>query len=301
MAEEKDKNKFPPLELDEHIQIQDCKSPACIAHQLSNTIMLAKAHTGFAKLFILGFLAGVYVGFGGEIATIVAQDATGGVLGIGLTKVLSGIAFSTALILIIIAGGELFTGNILILLSVLERRTTLGLLFRNWGIVYFSNFLGAAFIILLLHLTNLWSHTNFLDAVSGLKIAAYKTNLGFVEAFTRGLLANWLVCLAIWLSVASRLVIGKIFAVLFPIFTFAASGYEHCIANMFFITKGLLLKTYPHVVAASGLKQAQLENLSISGFIFKNLIPVTLGNIFGAMIFVALLYWFVFLKDRPVK
>lgn len=296
MTEENPK-KLPPLELDEHIEIQDCKTPACIAHQLSNTIMLAKARTGFSRLFILGFLAGVYVGFGGEVATVVGQESAN-ILGSGLMRMISGGVFTVALILIIIAGGELFTGNTLILLSVLERRTTPELLFRNWVIVFFSNFLGAAFIVTILYLTNLWTQSNFFGAISGLQIAVYKVNLTFIEAFTRGVLANWLVCLAIWMSVASRQVIGKVVAVFFPIMAFAASGYEHCIANMFFVTKGLFLRNIPEVVAASGINSSELTNLTFSGFVFYNLIPVTLGNILGAIIFVVLLYWFVFLKDR---
>jgi len=295
--EKKPRNDFPPLEFDEHIQIQDCKTPACIAHQLSNTIMLAKTKTGFSRLFILGFLAGVYVGFGGEISTVIGQE-TSTILGSGLTRVLAGSVFTVALILIIIAGGELFTGNTLILLSVLEKRTTINLLLRNWIIVYFSNFCGALFIVFLLNLTGLWTDNNFLASVSGLKLATSKVNITFLEAFTRGILANWLVCLAIWLSVASRLVIGKIIAILFPITTFAASGYEHCIANMYFVTKGLFLKNIPEIVSAANLSSHELSKLTTSGFIFHNLIPVTLGNILGAIIFVAFLYWFVFLKGR---
>lgn len=286
-----------PLEINDDIPIQDCKTPACIAHQLSNTIMLAKAHTSFIKLFILGFLAGVYIGFGGEIATLVLQDA-GGAIGTGLLKVISGGVFTVALILIIIAGGELFTGNTLILLSVLEKRTTISLLFRNWFIVYLANFSGTIFIVLLLYFTGLWEQNNFHASVASLKIAALKVNLSFIEAFTRGILANWLVCLAIWMSVASRLVIGKIMVIFFPILTFAAVSFEHCIANMYFVPKGLILKNIPEVVQAAHIPAEKLANLTIPGFIINNLIPVTLGNIFGAIIFVALLYWFVFLKDK---
>lgn len=295
-----EEHKKPPLELNEDIHIQDCKTPACIAHQLSNTIMLAKANTGFSKLFILGFLAGVYVGFGGEVATLISQDTTE-ILGSGITRVLSGSVFTVALVLIIIAGGELFTGNTMILLSLLEKQTTLRLLLRNWYIVYASNFLGAVFIILILYFTNLWTQNNLIAAATGLKIAVSKVNLTFVEAFTRGLLANWLVCLAIWMSVASRQVVGKILAVFFPIMTFAAVGYEHCIANMFFITKGLFLKTIPEVTITSGISTDKLESLSVSSFIINNLVPVTLGNVFGAVIFVVLLYWFVYLKNRKVN
>ncbi len=301
MVEKRQNPEEPPLELDEPIHVEDCKTPACIAHHLSNTIMLAKAKTGFSRLFILGFLAGVYVGFGGEIATVVGQDPAN-MLGSGIIRMISGAVFTVALVLIIIAGGELFTGNTLIMLSLLERKTTINLLLRNWVIVYAANFIGAIFIIIILYLTGLWAQSNFLGSVAGLKIAALKVNLTFVEAFTRGILANWLVCLAIWMSVATRQVIGKIFAVFFPILTFAASGYEHCIANMYFITKGLFLKTMPQVVNAANLSQNELANLTVSGFIFNNLIPVTLGNIFGAVIFVACLYWFVFLKGRtPVE
>lgn len=301
MSEKREnQDRIPGLDLDEDVQIQDCKTPTCIARHLSNTIMLAKAHTPFSKLFILGFLAGIYVGFGGEIAAVVNQQSAS-ILGFGVIKVISGALFSIALILILIAGGELFTGNTLMLLSVLERRTTIKLLLRNWAIVYSSNFVGAIFIVFLLYLSGLWTDNNMISAALGLKVAVAKTHLTLLEAFIRGILANWLVCLAIWMSMASRQVIGKVVVMVPPIIIFAACGYEHCIANMYMITKGLFLKTLPEVVNTSGLSPDMLNSLSVQSFIFNNLIPVTLGNIFGAVIFVACLYWFVFLKGREVE
>lgn len=280
--------------------VTDCHSPSCIAKQLSNTIMTTKAHSTFTKLFILGILAGVYVAFGAEFATTVTQDSAR-FLGYGVTKLLSGFAFSIGLMLVIIAGGELFTSNNLIMLSVLENKTNIKNLLRNWVIVYFSNLLGSLLIAFLIFYSDLWNQNHLMPAITALKIATLKVNLTFTEAFIRGILCNWLVCIAVWMSVASKQVIGKIFAIFFPIVAFVACGYEHCIANMYYIPKALLLKNVPGLIEHSGIAAAQFAHLTIPGFIKYNLIPVTLGNITGAVIFVAFLYWFVYLKGSEEK
>lgn len=271
----------------------DCKNPPSVAETLTNKVMVDKANASFLKLCVLGILAGVYIGFGAEIATLVAQDAAKYV-GFGLAKILSGALFSVGLMIVVIAGAELFTGNVLIVLSCLEKKTTLKALFRNWIIVYFANFAGSLLLVLIIFSTKLWQQNDFLFGATALKIAAAKVNLSFVEAFTRGILCNWLVCLAIWMAEASRKVIGKIFAIFFPIMIFVALGFEHSVANMFFIPKGIILKTVPEVVNASGLTHENLAALTSSGFLQNNLIPVTLGNIVGATVFVAFMYWLAY-------
>lgn len=275
----------------------DCHSPKCIAEQLSNTVMYNKANYSFIKLLILGILAGVYIGFGTEFATTIAQDSAKFV-GYGITKLLMGCAFSVGLMLVLIAGADLFTGNTLIMLAVLEKKTKITALLRNWAIVYFANFIGAFLLVLLIFYSKTWDANHMLPAIAALKFGAQKTSLTFTEAFCRGILCNWLVCLAVWMSFASRQVIGKIFAIFFPIVAFIACGFEHCVANMFYIPKALMLKHVPEVVTAAGLAPELLSNLTVKNFVIHNLIPVTLGNIVGAVVFIAFLYWFAFLKPN---
>lgn len=273
----------------------DCRTPVSTAEQITNSVMAAKANAGSMKLWILGILAGVYIGFGAEVATLVSHDASG-FLGVGVTKLIAGGVFSVGLMMVVIAGAELFTGNNLIALSVLQKKASLSGLFRNWTIVYFANFVGSLLLVSLIVATGLWAQNHFLTGALALKIANVKVNLTFMEAFTRAILCNWLVCIAVWMAVAARTVVGKVFAIFFPIMVFVASGYEHCIANMYFIPKGMWLKSVPEVVSASGLSTEQLSNLTMKGFLVNNLLPVTLGNIIGAVVFVALFYWMVYMR-----
>jgi formate/nitrite transporter len=197
--------------------------------------------------------------------------------------------------LVIIAGAELFTGNNLILMKVLNREGDLGKMFKNWFWVYVANFLGSLLLVLIMFGTGLWKSGNFVVGAKALEIANGKVNLSWLEAFTRGIGCNWLVCLAVWMSVASKDIIGKIFGIYFPIMAFVASGFEHCVANMYFIPMGLLLKGNATVVATAGLA-GKLSNLSLQGFFVNNLIPVTLGNIVGGSLCVATVYWLAYLK-----
>ncbi|MFH0702419.1 MAG: formate/nitrite transporter family protein [bacterium] len=274
----------------------DCRSPLTTAEQITNTVMPGKVNSSFIKLLVLGILAGVYIGFGGEIATLVGSDAAK-FFGFGVSKLIVGGVFSLGLMLVIIAGAELFTGNILIIMSVLSKKSSFSGLLRNWGIVYSANLIGSLLLVLLVVGSGLWSQHDYITGIAALKIANAKVNLTFGEAFTRGILCNWLVCLAVWMAVASRNVIGKIFAIFFPIMTFVALGYEHCIANMYFIPKAIILKSIPALVSAAGLSASQLGNLNVHGFVVNNLIPVTLGNIVGAAVFVGVFYWAVYMQD----
>ncbi len=271
----------------------DCKSPATVAQDLTETICVAKTQASALKLLILGILAGVYIGFGCELSTLVGHDAAKFV-GVGLASFIKGAAFSVGLMLVVIAGAELFTGNNLIVLSVLDRKAPLRGLLYNWSLVYFANFLGSLLLAYIVLGSGLMAGKNVVVGASALTIAANKASLAFGPAFFRGILCNWLVCLAVWMALASRNVIGKIFACFFPIMAFVASGFEHSIANMYFIPMGLLLKKVPEVVNAAlagGLSSGALDNLNLYGFLVRNEIPVTLGNIVGGAFLVATLYW----------
>jgi formate/nitrite transporter len=183
------------------------------------------------------------------------------------------------------------------MLGVIEKKISWAKLFRSWTLVYAGNFVGSIILAGLIYLSGCSHNSHDALGVMGLTTAYTKATLPFIEAFTRGILCNWLVCLAIWMASSSRHVIGKIFAIFFPIMTFVASGYEHSIANMYFLTNGLFLKHVPSVVAASGLTPEQLSAFTWKTVLFGNLVPVTLGNIVGALVFVVLLFWTAYLRD----
>lgn len=271
----------------------ECKNPATVADNLSRTGCVKKTQQSIVNLIILGILAGVYIGFGAQLATMVTHDL-GAFLGVGMAKLIGGAVFSVGLMLVVIAGAELFTGNNLIFLSVLDRQVKMTGLLRNWGVVYFANFAGSLLLVLLMYWSGLWKTSGGAVGVTAMKIANAKVELTFLEAFARAILCNWLVCLAVWMAVSARTVVGKIFAIFFPIMAFVASGFEHSVANMYFIPMGLVLKGQALIEASA--------NLTVGGMIVKNLIPVTLGNIVGGAFFVATLYWIVYLrKARSAK
>ncbi len=265
----------------------DCKTPATVADSLTRTVCVKKTQQSVLNLTVLGIFAGVYIGFGAQLATLVTHDLATYV-GLGMSKLIGGAVFSVGLMLVVIAGAELFTGNNLILLSVLDRQVRIRALLRNWTIVYIANFAGALLLVLLMYWSGLWKTGGGAVGLAALKVADAKVNLTFLEAFSRAILCNWLVCLAVWMAVSARDVVGKIFAVFFPIMAFVASGFEHSIANMYFIPIGLAMKW-------QGLGEAS-ANLTIGGMFVKNLIPVTLGNIVGGAFFVATLYWIVYVR-----
>ncbi|TSA51477.1 formate/nitrite transporter family protein [archaeon] len=272
-----------------------CKNPASIADSLTRTVCVAKTQASALKLTILGIFAGVYIGFGAELMIMVTHDMAS-FLGVGMAKLIGGAVFSVGLMLVVIAGAELFTGNNLIFLSVLDRQVTVRRLLRNWTIVYFANFVGSLLLVLLMYWSGLWKTSGGLVGASALGIANSKVNLTFLQAFARGILCNWLVCLAVWMAVSASTVVGKVWAVFFPIMAFVASGFEHSVANMFFIPMGLVLKGQTAIVTAAGLAD-KLSHLTIGGLVM-NLIPVTLGNIVGGAFFVATLYWVVYLRKE---
>ena len=280
----------------EYLNIELCEKPNDIASNFADKAMPAKASNSFFKTLILAILAGAFIAFGaqGSLTAMAGTDS----LSFGLAKLLGGIVFSTGLMLIVFAGAELFTGNVLIGISVLEKKTTLLQLIRNWLIVYFGNFIGAVIVAYLIFSANAFHGANEVLGVLSLKVAYGKVNLTFGQAFASGILCNWLVCMAVWLAAAAKDVAGKILAILFPITTFAMCAYEHCVANMFMITNGLFVKTSELVVNASGLTPEQLSTLNLKSFLITNLIPVTLGNIVGAFVFVVVLFWLVYLRNR---
>ncbi len=278
------------------IDNKDCLAPNEVAHGFSEKVMPAKASYRKSKMFVLAIAAGAFIAYGAQVSLTV-MTGTAENLSWGLSKWIGAMVFATGLMMVVLTGAELFTGNVMMMFSVLEKKISWMKLFRSWTIVYIGNFVGSILLAGLVYYSGACHNCSDALGVMGITTAAGKVSLTFVEAFTRGILCNWLVCLAVWMATSSRRVIGKIFAIFFPIMTFVASGYEHSVANMFFIPNGIFMKSVPSVVAASGLTPEQLNLLTWKGFIFHNLIPVTLGNIVGAFVFVVLLFWMAYLKD----
>ena len=263
---------------------------ACAAAQ-------AKSSWSIPQMLIMGILAGAYVAFAGFFVTAISQDLAAFV-GSGMAKFLMGIAFSAGLAMIVVAGGELFTGNCMMPLGTLAGCQPFFGVLRNWFWVYLSNLLGALLVVSLLYGSGLWRGG---VGVRALEIAADKMSLPFGEAFFRGILCNWLVVLAVWMSMAAADVAGKILAIFFPIVAFVASGFEHSVANMYFMSMGMLVRGNEAVVTASGIPAEKLAHVGMGGF-FHNLLPVTLGNMVGGILFVAVFYYLVFrekLKELP--
>ncbi|NPD89963.1 MAG: formate/nitrite transporter family protein [Asgard group archaeon] len=265
------------------------KAPPEIELELE-TIGTTKSNLSFSSMFVLAILAGVYIGFGGALSTIATHDLAQYV-GIGCAKLIGGVVFSIGLILVLLGGAELFTGNNLLVIPLFSHKIRISKVLRNWGIVYIGNFVGAILLVLLVFFSGYWKINSAQVGIKAIEIANGKVNLSFLEAFVRGILCNWLVCLAVWLSIAAKDIIGKIFGILFPITAFVAMGFEHCIANMYFIPLGLLLKNLN-----SPIYSLDLSGLTWSSFFLNNLLPVTLGNVVGGTFFVGFLYWFAYRK-----
>ncbi|MBI2223622.1 MAG: formate/nitrite transporter family protein [Betaproteobacteria bacterium] len=262
----------------------DAFSPKEIADKVHH-VGVTKAHLPVLPTMMLGVLAGAFIGLGALFFTLVASDTQ---LSFGVARVLGGVAFSLGLILVIVGGAELFTGNNLLVMAWADGKITTAEILRNWALVYASNAVGAIGLAVVVYLSR---HAGMNEGEVGLaylKIAAAKTALPFWEAFFKGVLCNLLVCLAVWMALAGRSVTDKVFAIIFPISAFVAAGFEHSVANMYFIPLGIMLKG--GTVAPAGVDLASLDWGGFAG----NLMPVTLGNIFGGSVMVALVYYLIY-------
>ena len=271
----------------------DAFPPSEMAERMED-VGVNKARMDSWSLFVLAVLAGSFIGMGGEFFTIVATDNG---LGFGMSKLVGGLVFSLGLVLVVVAGAELFTGNNLIVMAWVSGKLTLAQVMRNWIIVYLGNLVGALVEVMLMYLTKQWAMSDYHVGATALNIAYAKVNLSFAEGVVRGIMCNVLVCLAVWLCMSGRTVTDKILSILFPITAFVASGFEHSIANMYFIPMGLLLKGEPQVLAAAGKVAGDLVSLNVHGFI-ENLVSVTTGNVFGGGFMVAVVYWFIYRRPR---
>ena len=274
----------------------DALLPAEMA-QRAESIGVRKAATPPMKVFVLAVLAGAFIALGAIFATVAATGAAG-VLPYGVTRVLMGLVFSLGLILVVVGGAELFTGNNLIVMAWADRKVSTGSLLHNWTLVYLGNAVGSVGTALLVFLSRHYTLSGGAVGVTALGIANSKAGLSFVPAIFLGILCNALVCLAVWMSYSARSTVDKIAAIIFPISAFVAAGFEHSVANMYFIPIGLLIKYFDPVFTAKA--ELDLAHLTLQGFLLNNLLPVTIGNIIGGAGLVAAVYWFVFLrKTKP--
>jgi formate/nitrite transporter len=269
--------------------------------EVSFTAAEGKAKGSFVKLSILGVLAGAFIAFAAEGSNMAAFNLLADPAKFGLGRVLAGAIFAVGLMLVVVAGGELFTGNVLMIGAYFKKRITCGGMMRNWGIVYVFNFVGSVFIAwAIVNSGLLHSGGDLLGAVT-IKIAAGKAGLDFGKAVILGLLCNWLVCLAVWMAFGTQQMIGKLFAIFFPIWLFVTSGFEHSVANMYYVPAGILAKADPAYLQAAldaGVAQEAIDSLTWGGFLLHNLLPVTIGNIIGGGIFVSLAYLAAF-RTKP--
>jgi len=256
-----------------------------------------KVNLPIHKLLLLGILAGAFIAFASEGSNAAIHT----IASVGIGKTLAGALFATGLMMVVITGAELFTGNTLIVVSCLEGSSKWKRLLKNWVFVYLGNFIGSMIIVIFIFLSGQFNFSNGMLGGFTIKVAAYKTGFSFANAFFMGILCNWLVCMAVWMSYAAKDITGKLLAIFFPIWLFITSGFEHSIANMYYIPAGILAKTNQAWVDAAfsmGVTEHKLADLNISSFIFKNLVPVTLGNIVGGSLFVGTMYWLSYLYKR---
>ncbi len=271
--------------------------------ELSKTfvgISKAKGTNTISKLFVLGILAGVFIGFAAHLATTVATGWTiGGEAALfGLQKFFIGAVFSVGLMLVVIPGSELFTGNNLMTIGVLNGDITWGQLFRNWIVVWIANLVGSVFLAWMI--ASMSGLTDGNVGATAINIAYGKVTAGgdshTMMYFFRAIGCNWLVCLAVMMAVASKDIGGKVLAIFFPIMAFVTSGFEHSVANMYFIPAGIFSKGFDKAVAASGKTVEALEALNWGSMFGSNILIVTLGNIVGGAIFVGMVYWWIYVR-----
>jgi formate/nitrite transporter len=286
----------------------DALMPAAMAAKAED-LGVKKVALPALKMFALALLAGAFIGIGAIFATTVSagsiavKDAAGAAafstgLPYGVTRLLAGLAFTVGLILVVVGGSELFTGNNLIMMAFASKKVSLGGLLRNWGIVYLGNFVGSIVTAYIVFLGKQYSFGNGAIGLTALGIGEAKTSYTFIQAVALGIMCNALVCMAVWMCYSARSTTDKILAIIPPIATFVAAGFEHSVANMYFIPVALFVKYFgnPKFFEAIGKTAADFPHLTWGNFFIGNLLPVTIGNIIGGAFMVGLIYWFVYLR-----
>lgn len=268
-------------------------SPAEVA---SNYIATGKAkvNTPIPKMLLLGIFAGIFIGVGGISSTTVAVSIPLASVG----KFVGACVFPGGLTMVLLAGSELFTGNCLLTIPLLQKEISFGGMLKNWVFVYIGNLIGSILLaagVVFSHQVSLFNNGL---AVSVISTAATKCSMPFSDALIKGILCNFLVCIAVWISFAAKDVVSKIVGLFFPIMMFVLCGFEHSVADMYYIAAGLFAKTIPAYAQAAQDAGVDLTNLTVGNYFGANLLPVTIGNIIGGAILVGGVYWFCYLKDN---
>ena len=255
-----------------------------------------KASKAFLSAFYLAITAGMFI----SLAFVFYITVTTGSENIpwGISKFIGGLAFSMGLLLIVVVGGELFTSSTLTLIARASNRITTTRMLKNWLVVYFGNYVGATFLVLLIFFSGLYNADNGQWGLNALLVAQHKLHHSFIEAIALGMLCNIMVCLAIWMAFGARSVTDKMFAVLLPVAMFVASGFEHSIANMFMVPIGIMIQQFssPEFWITIGHYPSEFSDINYTNFVLHNLIPVTIGNIIGGGVVVGLLHWVIYLR-----
>ncbi|WP_435547658.1 formate/nitrite transporter family protein [Desulfobacterium sp. N47] len=260
-----------------------------------------KATIGWRNLLLLSIMAGAFIALGAIFSTTVTSGAAL-TIPFGISKLLGGLVFCLGLILVVVGGAELFTGNNLIIMALASGKITLRQLLRNWIIVYTGNFIGSFLTAIIMFFTRQFMFGKSVIGLNALNIAAAKCNIGFMEAIFLGIMCNALVCLAVWLCFSAKSTTDKILSIIFPITAFVACGFEHSVANMYFIPIGIFIKSFaqPLFWENIGKTAGDYVTLTWTNFFIANLLPVTIGNIIGGSVLVGLTYWFVYIRKPRV-
>ena len=268
--------------------------PAEIAEK-AEAVGVKKAAMNFSSTFLLAVLAGAFIALGAIFYTTVTTGSSA--LPFGVAKLLGGMAFSLGLILVVIAGAELFTGNNLIVMAWYSRKISFVRVMRNWIIVYIGNFMGSVLTVILMFFSGQFTFNHGAVGLNALNIAQAKCSLHFVQAIFLGMLCNALVCLAVWLCYSARTGRDKIMSIIFPITAFVAAGFEHSVANMYFVPMGLMIKQLAPAEfwASIGKTTGDFGQMTWANFLVNNLLPVTIGNIIGGSVMVGLVYWVIYI------
>jgi formate transporter len=275
----------------------DAFLPAEMAER-AEAVGVKKANLDFLTMFGLAVLAGAFIALGGLFMTTVTTGAAALPFGVG--KLLGGLVFCLGLILVIVAGAELFTGNTLIIMAFMNGKVSIVKLLRNWGIVYLGNFVGSILTAGIMFLSLQYKLSNGALGANALTIANNKSGLQFVQAVALGIMCNALVCLAVWLCFSARTTTDRILSIIFPITAFVACGFEHSIANMYLIPIGLFINQFDPGFVTNVAKVA-VPNLTWANFFLKNLLPVTIGNIIGGAGMVGFVYWSIYLRPKRAQ
>jgi formate/nitrite transporter len=257
-----------------------------------------KATGDTLHLFALAILAGAFIALGGIFCTTVLAGA--GAMPYGVQRLLAGLVFCLGLVLVIVGGAELFTGNNLVIMAWANQKIKTTQLLRNWGIVYAGNFAGSVATAAIMYFTRQWTFGGGAVGLTALNIGDFKSGLDFIPAVALGMMCNALVCMAVWLCFSARSTTDKILSILFPISAFVAAGFEHSVANMYFIPIALFIKGGADASfwTAIGKTAADFGHLTWGNFFLKNLLPVTIGNIIGGALMVGGVYWFIYLRQQ---